>query len=208
VAGDFSADGSRPLGLHHPAKATSAGRWTALRCDTRRVRHGAQVCGYNGLGASGGTAAAQVLMRAAPHYAFACMPVWKFDRLARSVSHVLRALEAFNHLRAWFMRVQEQVATASPMGQAMVTISGAMAESAASLLSERVQVGMAAARARGKRLGRPATPDHLVSWIEALPGTTGRSVRQIQKALAGKVSCYVVGDLVKRVREPSHTTAL
>jgi DNA invertase Pin-like site-specific DNA recombinase len=107
-----------------------------------------------------------------------------------------------------FMSVQDQVATASPMGRAMFTIIGAMAESASSLISERVKVGMVAARARVKWLGRPAAPVHLVSCIEALAGTPGMSVRQIQKALAGKVSRYVVGDIVKRVLEHSHTTSL
>jgi DNA invertase Pin-like site-specific DNA recombinase len=122
------------------------------------------------------------LMRAAHHHAFAYMLVWEVDRLARSVSHVLHVLEAFNHLRVGCMSVQDQLATASPMGKAMFTITGAMAESASSLTSERVKVGMAAAGARVKRLGRAATPAHLVSWIEALAGTTGMGVRQRQKA--------------------------
>jgi hypothetical protein len=57
-------------------------------------------------------------------------------------------------------------------------------------------------------IGRPATPAHLVSWIEALAGTTGMSVLQIQKALAGKVSRYVVGDIVQHMLEHSSTTSL
>jgi DNA invertase Pin-like site-specific DNA recombinase len=38
----------------------------------------------------------QTLMRAARHHEFACVLVWKFDRFARSVSHLLRTLEEFN----------------------------------------------------------------------------------------------------------------
>ena len=150
----------------------------------------------------------QALMRAARQHAFACVVVWKFDRFARSVSHLLRALEEFNHLRIRFISVQDQVDTASPMGRAMFTIIGAMAELESSLISERVKAGMAAARARGKPLGRPGTPAPLVSQIEALAGTTGLSVRQIQEALASQVSRSVVGAIVKRVRAPSHTTSL
>ena len=70
--------------------------------------------------------------------------------------------------------------TASPMGKAMFTIMGSLAELESSLISVRVKGGLAAARARGKPLGRPATPAHLVARIEALEGTTGLSVRQIQ----------------------------
>src|SRR5215510_6626707 len=150
----------------------------------------------------------QALMRAARQHEFACVLVWKFDRFARSVSHLLRALEEFNHLRIRFMSVQDQVYTASPMGKAMFTIIGAMAELESSLISERVKAGMAAARARGKQLGRPGTPAQLVSRIEALAGTTGLSVRQIQEALAGQVSRSVVGAIVKRVRAPSHPCSL
>jgi DNA invertase Pin-like site-specific DNA recombinase len=150
----------------------------------------------------------QALMRAARQHEFACVVVWKFDRFARSVSHLLRALEEFNHLRIRFISVQDQVDTASPMGKAMFTIIGAMAELESSLISERVKAGMAAARARGKPLGRPGTPAQLVSQIEALAGTTGLSVRQIQEALAGQVSRSVVGAIVKRVRVPSHPSSL
>jgi DNA invertase Pin-like site-specific DNA recombinase len=150
----------------------------------------------------------QALMRAAWQHEFACVLVWKFDRFARSVSHLLRALEEFNHLRIRFISVQDQVDTASPMGKAMFTIIGAMAELESSLISERVKAGMAAARARGKPLGRPATPAPLVSRIEALAGTTGLSVRQIQEALAGQVRRSVVGAIVKRVRAPSHPSSL
>jgi DNA invertase Pin-like site-specific DNA recombinase len=142
----------------------------------------------------------QALMRAARQREFACVLVWKFDRFARSVSHLLCALEEFNHLRIRFISVQDQVDTASPMGKAMFTIIGAMAELESSLISERVRAGMAAARARGKPLGRPATPAPLVSRIEVLAGTTGMSVRQIQEALAGQVSRSVVGEIVKRMR--------
>jgi hypothetical protein len=67
--------------------------------------------------------------------------------------------------------------TASPMGKAVFTIIGALARWKSSLISERVKAGMAAARARGKELGRPGTPAPLVSRIEALVGTTDMSVR-------------------------------
>ena len=47
----------------------------------------------------------QALMRAARHHEFDCVLVWKFDRFARSVSHLLQALEAFNHLGIRFISV-------------------------------------------------------------------------------------------------------
>jgi DNA invertase Pin-like site-specific DNA recombinase len=150
----------------------------------------------------------QALMRSARHREFACVLVWKFDRFARSVSHLLRALEEFHHLRIRFISVQDQVDTESPMGKAMFTIVGAMAELESSLISERVKAGMEAARARGKSLGRPATLPHLVARVENLAQTTEMSIRQIREALPGKVSRSVVGHIVKRVREQSRGISL
>ena len=57
-----------------------------------------------------------------------CVLVWKFDRFARSVSHLLAALEEFDNLGERFISVQDQVDTASPMGRAMFVIIAAMAE--------------------------------------------------------------------------------
>lgn len=150
----------------------------------------------------------QVLMRAARHREFACVLVWKFDRFARSVSHLLRALEEFHHLGIRFISVQDQVDTESPIGKAMFTVIGVMAELESSLISERVKAGMAAAKARGKLLGRPATPPHLVARVETLAQTTEMSIRQIKDALPGKVSRSVVGHIVKRVREQSRGVSL
>ena len=150
----------------------------------------------------------QALMRAAHSHAFDCVLVWKFDRFARSVAHLLNALDEFHHLGIRFISVQDQVDTESPMGKAMFTIIGAMAELESSLISERVKAGMEAARVRGKRLGRPTTPARFVTRIEELAGTTAMSIRQIQDALQGNVGKSVVGEIVKRVREQSQQVPL
>ena len=117
-------------------------------------------------------------MKAARNHEFECVIVWKFDRFARSVAHLLHALEEFNHLGIRFISVQDQVDTQSPMGKAMFTIIGAMAELESSLISERVKAGMAAAKNRGKKIGRPRTPSYLVNQIEKLAKTTHLSARQ------------------------------
>ena len=148
------------------------------------------------------------LMRAARHHEFDCVLVWKFDRFARSVTHLLRALEEFDHLGIRFISVQDQVDTQSPMGKAMFTIIGTMAELESSLIAERVKAGMAAAKARGKRLGRPRTPSYLTQRIDGLAGTTDLSIRQIQETLQGRVSRSVVGEIVKRVRKQAQEVSL
>ena len=86
---------------------------------------------------------------------FEVIVVWKFDRFARSVSHLLRALENFRALGIEFVSLSEQIDTSTPTGKMIFTVLGAVAELERSLIAERVRAGLRNARAKGKRLGRP-----------------------------------------------------
>jgi len=113
---------------------------------------------YVDLGESGAQAsrpALDRLMADARHRRFDVVLVWRFDRFARSTRHLLLALEEFRGLRIEFASYMEQIDTASPLGQAMFTIIGALAQFERALLIERVRAGLRKARAEGKRLGRP-----------------------------------------------------
>ena len=168
----------------------------------------AEYCDFAVSGRREGRPQLQTLMQAARNHELDCVLVWKFDRFARSVSHLLNALDEFNHLGIRFISVQDQVDTQSPMGKAMFTMIGAMAELESSLISERVKAGMESAKSRGKRLGRPTTSSHLVARIEELASTTDMSIRQIQNVLKGRVSRSVVGEIVKGIRNSTRTRSL
>ena len=86
---------------------------------------------------------------------FDSVVVWRFDRFARSVSHLLRALETFKALGIEFVSLSEQVDTSTPTGKMVFTVLGAVAELERSLIAERVRAGLRNARAKGRRLGRP-----------------------------------------------------
>lgn len=86
---------------------------------------------------------------------FDCVVAWKFDRFARSVSHLLRALETFKAQGIEFVSFSEQMDTSTPAGKMVFTVLGAVAELERSLIVERVKAGLRNARATGKRLGRP-----------------------------------------------------
>lgn len=86
---------------------------------------------------------------------FDAVVVWKFDRFARSVSHLLRALETFQALGIDFVSLTEGVDTSTPAGKMVFTVLGAVAELERSLIVERVKAGLRNARAKGKKLGRP-----------------------------------------------------
>lgn len=95
------------------------------------------------------------LMADAHRRRFDAVVVWRFDRFARSVSHLLRALETFKSLGVEFVSLSEQVDTSTPTGKMVFTVLGAVAELERSLIAERVKAGLRNARAKGKHLGRP-----------------------------------------------------
>jgi DNA invertase Pin-like site-specific DNA recombinase len=117
------------------------------------------------------------LMADAHKRRFDVVVVWKFDRFARSVSHLLRALETFQALGIEFVSLSEQMDTSTPTGKMVFTVLGAVAELERSLIVERVKAGLRNARAKGKRLGRPAK-DIDVATVTRLreQGATWRSI--------------------------------
>jgi DNA invertase Pin-like site-specific DNA recombinase len=111
--------------------------------------------------------------------------VWRFDRFARSVSHLLRALETFKALGIDFVSFSEQMDTSTPAGKMVFTVLGAVAELERSLIVERVRAGLRNARARGKTLGRPrvAVDASRIATLRA----SGQPWRAIAKALGVSV---------------------
>jgi DNA invertase Pin-like site-specific DNA recombinase len=95
------------------------------------------------------------LMSDAHKRKFDVVVVWKFDRFARSVSHLLRALETFNALGIAFISLSESLDTTTPAGKMVFTVLAAVAELERSLIAERVKAGIRNARAKGRRIGRP-----------------------------------------------------
>jgi DNA invertase Pin-like site-specific DNA recombinase len=121
------------------------------------------------------------LMADAHKRRFDVVCVWRFDRFARSVSHLLRALETFKALGIDFVSYSEQMDTSTPAGKMVFTVLGAVAELERSLIVERVRAGLRNARAKGKRLGRPrvAVDGAKISRLHS----QGRSIREIADQL-------------------------
>ena len=81
--------------------------------------------------------------------------VWRLDRLGRSLRDLLEIVESFKRWGVAFVSVRDHVDTATPAGQLVFAIFGALAEFERSLILERVQAGLSAAKRRGTRMGRP-----------------------------------------------------
>jgi DNA invertase Pin-like site-specific DNA recombinase len=96
--------------------------------------------------------------------------VWKLDRLGRSLPHLLSVVNGLKERGIAFRSLTEQMGTTTPQGEFLFHVFGALAQFERSLTQERVKAGLAAARRRGRRGGRPIAIDteKLAAVIAAL----------------------------------------
>lgn len=88
-----------------------------------------------------------------------CLVVWKLDRLGRSLVHLLTLVEELKKRGVAFRSLTEQMDTTTPHGELLFSIFGALAQFERALTRERVMAGLAAAKCRGRRGGRPRAID-------------------------------------------------
>ena len=81
--------------------------------------------------------------------------VYRYGRFARSLRQLVNALEEFRVLGVDFISLHEGVDASTPNGRLVFGIFASIAEFERELIRERVKSGIAAAKAKGKGLGRP-----------------------------------------------------
>jgi DNA invertase Pin-like site-specific DNA recombinase len=150
-------------------------------------------------GAKQSRPALDMLMADSRRGKFQAVLVWRFDRFARSLTHLLKALDEFQWHGIDFISHQENVDTSTPGGRLVFQIFGSIAEFERAILRERVKAGVRAARARGKRLGRPAKPVDLQtaysfhragkSW-NWIAGRLKISPRTLRRAMPSRLENY------------------
>jgi len=90
------------------------------------------------------------LMKDARQRRLDIVAVWKFDRYARSVKHLVNSLAEFNKLRVSFVSLTEQIDTTTPMGTMVFQVLGSVAELERSLIAQRTVAGLNEARKKRK----------------------------------------------------------
>ena len=81
--------------------------------------------------------------------------VWKLDRAGRSLPHLIELLKGLKERSIEFVSLTEKIDTSTPGGKLIFHLMGALAEFERDMIRERTNAGLAAARARGRRGGRP-----------------------------------------------------
>src|SRR5512144_3291218 len=85
--------------------------------------------------------------------------VWRLDRLGRSLRHLIDTIADLQARQVGFRSLQESIDTTTPGGRLVFYVFAALAEFERDLIRERTQAGLQAARARGRRGGRPRSLD-------------------------------------------------
>jgi DNA invertase Pin-like site-specific DNA recombinase len=81
--------------------------------------------------------------------------VWRLDRLGRSLKHLIALSDDLKERQVGLKSLQESIDTTTANGRLFFRVMGALAESERELISERTRAGLIAARARGRKGGRP-----------------------------------------------------
>lgn len=123
--------------------------------------------------------------------------VWKLDRLGRSLPHLLTIVTDLKARGVAFRSLTEQMDTTTPHGELLFSIFGALAQYERALTRERVIAGLAAAKRRGRRGGRPPTIDS--EQVEQITASLDAGASKASVCRTFKVARSTLLDTLERV---------
>ena len=147
---------------------------------------GAEAVEYVDRGVSGAAAARPALdemLRDVRRRGVSAVVVVKLDRLARSVSHLVKLAEELEATGVGLVVLDQGVDTDTPTGKLLFHVLGALAEFERELIRERVVAGLSAAKRRGQKLGRPERADKPTRARILRLRKAGRSLREIAEVV-------------------------
>src|SRR5437764_451842 len=110
--------------------------------------------------------------------------VWRLDRLGRSLKHLIETITELNNRKIGFKSIQESIDTTTSGGKLVFHIFGVLAEFERDIIRERTQAGLQAARARGRKGGRPKSlTGKETAMAQALYNDKNNTVDEICKTL-------------------------
>ena len=123
------------------------------------------------------------MMAEARQKKFDVLLVWKFDRLSRSMRDLINTISEIESLGLDFISYENQIDTSTPSGKLVFHVIGSVAEFERDIIRERVRAGLANAKRKGKRLGRPPQPKIKRDAAKKLR-QKGKSFRSIARTLS------------------------
>ena len=118
---------------------------------------------------------------------FDLVMTWSVDRLGRSLQHLVTFLDELHSKKVDLFLHRQGIDTTTPTGKMMFQMLGVFAEFERAMIRERINAGLARARAQGKKLGRPRVSHSVEMKIRKLR-STGKGIRKIAGELRVGVS--------------------
>lgn len=110
----------------------------------------------------------ELLMQAARRRSIDAIVVWRLDRWGRSLADLIGTLQELQRLGVGFISLNEALDLTTPVGRALAGLLAIFAEFEREILRERVKAGIAQARRRGARHGRPPLVDRHREQVQHL----------------------------------------
>lgn len=109
--------------------------------------------------------------------------VYKLDRISRSTKHLIELAELFEQKGVEFVSVRDNIDTSTAMGRFFFRVMASIAELERDITSERTKSGLAAARARGRKGGRPGTDPKKIKTALKMYDSKQYSISEITKTV-------------------------
>lgn len=109
--------------------------------------------------------------------------VYKLDRISRSLKHLLELSEFFDDNRINLISIQENIDTSTAMGRFFFHSMGALNQLQRDLISDLTKAGLASARARGRRGGRPQIDQNKIKIALNMYDSKNHSISEICKTV-------------------------
>lgn len=183
------------------ARVSTAHQGTGLEAQVRALK---EYCSLNGIpdielftdenqsGTKASRPALDRMMSAVSAGEIGSVIVYSFSRFARSVTHLLSALEIFKAKNVGFVSLTEKIDTSTPIGKAIFVIISAISQLERDLIAERVRNGLANARAKGVLIGRKKQRNSMLIRALLGSGMTYRAAAIVAKCSHGSIYAEVV----------------
>jgi DNA invertase Pin-like site-specific DNA recombinase len=135
------------------------------------------------------------MMREARWHHFDAVVCWKYDRIARDAIELLTIVDKLKILKVDFVSKTEQIDTTTPYGYMVVTVLAGVGKLERDHIGQRIRAGLANARAKGVKLGRPLGHKVSVPQVQRLYAQV-KSCREVAEKLG--ISAMTVSRLARK----------
>ena len=181
----------------------------ALRnfCEQNKITDYELFADENQSGTKSSRPALDRMMKAVENGEIDTVIVFAFSRYARSVTHMLKGLEIMKAHKSNFVSLTEKLDLNTSLGHVVFVIISAIAQLERDLIAERVRNGLAAAKARGVRIGRVRKRNDVLIHSLLKAGLSFRETARIAKCSHGSVSASKKEYLAKLAQEATQAQA-